>query len=212
MGHRRREVIQIRLAEGVDPELMLGQVRLAWEEHAADFGLDESAASSLFLSTSRRMQEYFIVELRKQMSILMLIFGIVCSAAVLLVFCVFYTIVATRRRDIAIVKSCGAASGSVALLFIGFGACVGLAGALAGTVAGAVVTRNINAVENWIRVIFGLKLWKSSTYMFERIPDEIDPAAAGWIVLAVVAAAAAGALIPAVSAARTRPVEVLRYE
>jgi lipoprotein-releasing system permease protein len=212
MGSGHREVIQIRLADAVEPEAMLAPVRRTWEDHAAASGLGEADAAKLFLSTSRRMQEYFIAELRKQMSILMLIFGVVCSAAVLLIFCVFYMIVTTRRPDIAIVKSCGAASGSVAAVFMGFGACVGLVGALTGAVIGAVVTRNINAIENWIRLIFGLKLWRSSTYMFEKIPNEIDLAAAGWIALWVIAAAAAGALIPAVAAARTRPVEVLRYE
>jgi lipoprotein-releasing system permease protein len=100
----------------------------------------------------------------------------------------------------------------VAALFVGFGAFTGLVGAIAGAALGSAVTVNINSVENWIRVIFGLKLWKSSTYMFERIPSEVNAAAAFWIILAVVAACAAGAFIPAITAAKTRPVEVLRYE
>jgi ABC-type lipoprotein release transport system permease subunit len=48
--------------------------------------------------------------------------------------------------------------------------------------------------------------------MFSRIPDEVNWAWAFWIVLFAVAAAAIGALIPALVAARTKPVEILRYE
>ena len=58
----------------------------------------------------------------------------------------------------------------------------------------------------------GLKIWKSSTYMFSRIPNEVDWASVVWIVAAAVVAAGVGALIPAIAAARLKPVEILRYE
>jgi ABC-type lipoprotein release transport system permease subunit len=74
------------------------------------------------------------------------------------------------------------------------------------------VTKNINVIEGWIRIAFGLKLWKASVYMFSRIPNEVDWHAVVWIVLSAVVGAALGALIPAMSAAITKPVNVLRYE
>jgi len=48
--------------------------------------------------------------------------------------------------------------------------------------------------------------------MFSRIPNEVDWQAVIWVVLSAIAGAAIGAAIPAVSAALTRPVNVLRYE
>jgi ABC-type lipoprotein release transport system permease subunit len=48
--------------------------------------------------------------------------------------------------------------------------------------------------------------------MFSKIPNEVDWQAAVWIALSAIAGAAIGAVIPAVSAAMTRPVNVLRYE
>jgi len=48
--------------------------------------------------------------------------------------------------------------------------------------------------------------------MFDRIPNQVDWAGAMPIVGLAILAAALGALIPALVAARTRPVEVLRYE
>jgi lipoprotein-releasing system permease protein len=146
------------------------------------------------------------------MGVLLLIFGVVSLSAVLLIFCIFYMIVETRRKDIAIMKSCGADSGSIALIFVGFGAFVGILGTLLGTAAGYIVTKNINEVEGWIRVAFGLKLWKASVYMFSRIPSEVYWQAVWWIVLSAILGAAIGAVIPALSAALTRPVKVLRYE
>jgi len=121
-------------------------------------------------------------------------------------------IVRLKQKDIAIIKSCGAAGSSVAWIFVGFGACVGMAGSGVGVVFGYVVTKNVNTIEEGIRIIFGLKLWKSSVYLFSRIPNEVDWFWALCFVLLAIIAAAIGTLIPAIVAARTKPVEILRYE
>ena len=142
----------------------------------------------------------------------MLILGVICSVGVLLVFCIFYMIVITRQKDIAIIKSCGASSISVVSIFLGFGACVGIIGSAVGVLLGYIVITNINMFENWISVLFGLKIWRSSIYVFSKIPNRIDWSWSCWIVLAAVAASAIGALIPSLVAARTKPVNILRYE
>jgi lipoprotein-releasing system permease protein len=164
------------------------------------------------IETAIQMQSRYVVEIRKQMGVLLLIFGMVSLSAVLLVFCILYMIVETRRKDISIIKSCGASGCSVAMVFLGFGAVVGIAGAAVGTGLGYIVTKNINAIEHSIGKLLGLKLWKSSVYMLSRIPDSVDWAGAAPIVIAAIAAAAVGALIPAIIAARTNPVDILRYE
>ncbi len=206
------EIVQIKLANNVKPEAALESVREVWQEFARKHQLPDYAVFNPLLATCRQMEARFVSELQKQLAVLMLIFGIVCSVGVLLIFCIFYMIVITRQKDIAVIKSCGAGSGAVALVFIGFGVCIGIIGSCVGTVFGYIITRNINTIEEWVRVVFGLKLWKSSAYMFTEIPNKIDLGAAGWIILFTICAAAIGALIPAVVAARTRPVEILRYE
>ena len=205
--------IQIKLREGVDTDVALAQIRGVWEVFAAEqLGWDQYLIRNTVIVTAKQMQSRFVAEFRKQMGVLLLIFGVVSLSAVLLIFCIFYMIAETKQRDIAIVKSCGAANGSVASIFMGFGIFVGLAGSGIGVAAGDIVTKNINMIEEWIRIIFGLKLWKSSVYMFSKIPNEVDWDAALLIALSAVIAAALGALIPAIIAVRTRPVNVLRYE
>ncbi len=205
--------IQVKLRAGADADLAMAEIRGVWKVFASEkLGWDDYDIRATMIETSRQMQSRFVAEIRKQMGVLLLIFGVVSLSAVLLIFCIFYMIVETRRKDIAIIKSCGADSGSVALIFIGFGAFVGVLGTLLGTAAGYIVTKNINEVEGWIRVAFGLKLWKASVYMFSRIPSEVYWQAVWWIVLSAILGAAIGAVIPALSAALTRPVKVLRYE
>jgi lipoprotein-releasing system permease protein len=205
--------VQIKLKRGVDAEVAIAVIRGVWERFAQErLGWDAYLIRETTIETARQMQSRYVAEVRKQMGVLLLIFGVVSLSVVLLIFCIFFMIVETRRKDIAIVKSCGAGSASVAVLFLGFGAFVGGIGSVLGAALGYIVTRNINTIEEWIRIVFGLKLWKSSVYMFSRIPNEVDWKAASAIAVCAVAAAAVGALVPAIAAAMTRPVNVLRYE
>jgi lipoprotein-releasing system permease protein len=205
--------IQIKLKSGSDEAAALARIRETWEMFASKkLEWSPYLIQRTNIETARQMQSRYVAEFHKQMEVLLLIFGVVSFSVVLLIFCIFYMIVETRRKDVAIMKSCGAGSGMVASVFVGFGAFIGVLGTLLGTALGYVVTKNINIIEGWIRIVFGLKLWKASVYMFSRIPNEVDWHAVVWIVLSAIAGAALGALIPAMSAAITRPVNVLRYE
>ncbi|MHC4790288.1 MAG: FtsX-like permease family protein [Planctomycetota bacterium] len=205
--------IQIKLARGVSSEAALVQIKKVWEGFASEqLGWRPSLVKQTAIATAKQMQSRYVAEFRKQMGVLLLIFGVVSLTVVLLVLCILYMIVIARCKDIAIIKSCGAADSSVASIFIGFGACVGLIGSVVGAVLGYIVTKNINTIEEWIRIMFGLKLWKSSVYMFSKIPNEINLKLAFAIIFFAVVAAIIGALIPAIVAVRTRPVDILRYE
>jgi len=205
--------VQIKLGEDADVELALAEIRGLWQVFATDeLGWGPYTIALTKVATARQMQSEYVAELRKQMGLLLVIFGVVSFSVVVLIFCIFYMIARLKQKDIAILKSCGAASSAVAIIFVGFGACVGIIGSAAGAALGYLITQNINAIENWIRIVTGLKLWKSSVYMFSKIPSEVDWASALPIMFFAVVAATIGTLVPAIVAARTRPVEILRYE
>jgi len=205
--------IQIKLSADSDTSAAIKEIEGLWRAFAAEeLGWNEYLIDLTKISTASQMQKKYVAELRKQLGVLLLIFGIVSLGVVLLISCIFYMIVQTRQKDIAIIKSCGAKNSTVALTFLGYGGCVGLAGAVVGFALGSLITKNINSIEHWLSVVFGLKLWKSSVYMFDKIPDKVNLTAAFWISIAAIAAAALGALIPARVATKTRPMEILRYE
>ncbi|MHC4125232.1 MAG: ABC transporter permease [Planctomycetota bacterium] len=205
--------LQIKLREGTDTAAALAQIRRLWEAFASqELGWSTYIIGLTDVTTAEQLQAAQIAEFRKQMGILLLIFGVISGSVVLLIFCIFYMIVMTRQKDIAIMKTSGAANSSVGMIFVGFGCCVGLVGSAFGLVLGYAVTKNINTIEDCIRAIFGLKLWKSSVYLFSEIPNQLDWSAAFTIIVFAVAAAAIGAVVPAAIAARTRPVDILRYE
>jgi lipoprotein-releasing system permease protein len=205
--------ISIRLKPGVNPESATERIGQLWQSFAAqELHWSPMAVDLTKIKTSREMQRIYVAEFEKQKYVLEVIFSVISFSVVVLVFCIFHMMVRLKQRDIAIVKSCGAANSSVIGLFLGFGISVGVAGAGLGAALGYIITRNINEIEGCIRVIFGLKLWRSSVYMFDRIPNQVDWSSALLFATLALAAATVGALVPALTAARTRPVEVLRHE
>jgi lipoprotein-releasing system permease protein len=206
-------MINIKLRPGVDPDVAAGRIRELWGAFATqelDWG--SMAVDQTIIKTAREMQRTYVAEFEKQKYVLEVIFGVISFSVIVLVFCIFHMMVRLKQKDIAILKSCGAANSSVIGLFLGFGVSVGVAGSGLGAVLGYLITRNINEIEAWIRVVSGLKLWRSSVYMFSRIPNQVDWSSALLFGALALAAAAVGALVPALAAARTRPVEVLRHE
>ena len=205
--------IQIKLTEGADVDLSMALIRGKWREFAEkELGWSDYFIDGTTIVTSQEMQGRYIEELYKQMTVLLMIFGIVSLSVIFLILCIFYMIVMTRQKDIAILKSCGSSSWSVASIFIGFGGFVGLIGSCLGVFFSYLLTSNINSVEEFIRVMFGFKLWSSSVYIFSTIPNQVNWNWAFLIVVFGVFASVVGALIPAAAAARARPVRILRYE
>jgi len=205
--------ISIKLRPGVDAAQAIAEIRTLWEAFAGEeLNWSDYLIEATEIETARQMQHRYVMELRKQGGVLLLIFGVISFSVVVLVFCIFYMIVRLKRKDIAILRSCGVGRASVISIFLGFGVSVGVVGSGIGALLGYLITANINAIENAIRVTLGLQLWQSSVYMFTKIPNEVDWSASLPILASAVVAATLGALLPAILAARTRPVEVLRYE
>lgn len=205
--------IHIKLADNTDTNVAVAVIEGIWRGFVQDqFDGNTYLMHATQVVTSRQMQSEYVAAYQKQMGILLVIFGVISLGVVLLVFCIFYMIVRLKQKDIAIIRSCGMSRSSVALVFVDFGLCVGIIGSAIGAILGWAITINVNTIEEWIRIIFGLKLWKSSVYLFSRIPNEVNWTWALMFICAAILAAVTGTFIPAVVAAITKPVRILQYE
>jgi len=199
---------------GQADERALEQTRLRvealWRKfHAAH---PEASSGNVDVLTWRQRQANVVGPIEKQRTLTMIMFGIISLVAVVLIFVIFYMIVFQKTKDIGVLKAIGASSGGVAWIFLLYGAAVGLVGSILGTVGGYYFVRYINPIQDWVDRVFGFRVWSREVFMFEKIPNEVDPANVVGIVIAAIAAGLVGALIPAYRAARMQPVEALRYE
>lgn len=117
-----------------------------------------------------------------------------------------------KQRDIGILRTLGVSSGSVLRLFMIEGLLIGLGGTLAGVILGTLLAYNLNPVAEFIAGLFGIDLFNSQIYYFDRIPVDVVPVDVMYITVASVILSFLSTLYPAWSASRLNPVDALRYE
>ena len=175
-------------------------------------GLDYYNLEDPEVKTWRESQRLWLDAVEKEKLLVVFLFGIISIVAIFLIFCIFYMVVAEKTRDIGIIKSVGATAGGVAGIFLGYGLAIGIVGAGMGLLLSYLIVHNINELHTWLGKRLGMQVWNPEIYLFDKIPNTMDPQEVGFIVTIAVIASVVGALIPALRAASLNPVEALRWE
>jgi len=173
---------------------------------------DLAYMSDLNVLTWRQRQESIVSHIESQRTLVVIMFSIISMVSVVLLFVIFYMIVAQKTREIGVLKALGASSRGVAGIFLAYGAAVGVSGAIIGSLGGWWFVDRINPIHDWMAATFGFQVWSRKSFLFEHIPNTVDPWDVAVIVAGTIAAGLVGALLPAIRAARMQPVEALRYE
>jgi lipoprotein-releasing system permease protein len=121
-------------------------------------------------------------------------------------------LVRAKTRDIAIMRTMGATRRSLTKIFVTTGTTVGAIGTAAGLVLGFVVLFFREQIVDVIAFTTGQEIWDPEVRFLSTLPSRTDP----WEVLGIVTLALVlsflATLYPALKAANTDPVQVLRYE
>ena len=146
------------------------------------------------------------------MTILNILLFLIIAVAGFGILATFFMIVVEKTRDIGVLKALGAPSGGVMSIFLGYGFILGVVGAGAGAVFGVLFVAYINDIAKVIEWITGREVFDPTVYYFQEIPTIMEPFMIVWVSSGAVAIAVAASVLPALRAARLRPVEALRYE
>lgn len=121
-------------------------------------------------------------------------------------------LVRAKTRDIAIMRTMGATRRSLLKIFVTTGTTIGAIGTAAGLLLGAIVLFFREPIVDFIAFATGQEIWDPEVRFLSALPSRTDP----WEVLGIVTLALVmsflATLYPALKAANTDPVQVLRYE
>ena len=73
------------------------KIRTIWAKHASDKLSSHEIPEIRFFNREEDLSRIF-EDLQNQMSVVLFVFGIICSVAVLLIFCIFYMIVTAKQK------------------------------------------------------------------------------------------------------------------
>lgn len=140
-----------------------------------------------------------------------LLLGVVLVAA----FNVVATLVmavAEKRRDIAVLRSMGAAPAGVMGLFLVQGLALALAGIAAGTALGVTLALHIADIVQFLERLSGAHLFDPQVYFISRLPSRLLLSDLLFVVCAALLLSVLAAVYPSWRASLIAPAEVLRYE
>jgi lipoprotein-releasing system permease protein len=150
------------------------------------------------------------VEIEKRM--MFIILTLIILVATINIISTLVVAVTDKQADIAILRTLGAAPGSVMQIFIVQGMVIGIAGTLIGAGLGIVTALNIDVIVPAIENAFSIKFLSKDVYLIPELPSDLQAGDVGWIVLMALGLSFFATLYPSWRAARVNPAEALRYE
>ena len=150
------------------------------------------------------------VEIEKRM--MFIILTLIILVAAINIISTLVVAVTDKQADIAILRTLGAAPGSVMQIFIVQGMVIGIAGTLIGAGLGIVTALNIDVIVPAIESAFNIKFLSKDVYLIPELPSDLQAGDVGWIVLMALGLSFFATLYPSWRAARVNPAEALRYE
>jgi len=154
----------------------------------------------------------FFAAVEVERNVMFLILTLIIIVAAFNIISSLIMLVKDKTRDIAVLRTLGASSGSILRIFLMCGAFVGVFGTLAGTLLGVVFCRNIETIRHWIESLSGTNLFNPEVYFLSRLPAVLQWSEVVQVVSLAIGISLLATIYPSWKAAKTDPVEALRNE
>ncbi|MBL8763413.1 MAG: ABC transporter permease [Phycisphaerae bacterium] len=180
--------------------------------HAGEVPPAEAMRTGGQIATWEARHADMIAAVKKETGLVLFLLGFISLTAVFLILAIFWAMVSEKTRDIGVLRAIGAGRAGVAWLWLRYGLAIGVIGTIGGGALAYAVVLNINSIHEWMGRALGFQIWDPKVYYFTDIPSKVDLDKAVIVLLGGVLFSVAGALWPAVRAARMDPVRSLRFE
>lgn len=158
------------------------------------------------------MNRNFFSALKVEKAVMTILLSLIIMVAAFNIVSSLTMVVMEKTKDIGILRSVGCSTQSIAAIFLFEGLTIGVCGVIVGAILGLLLTINLNPFRDFLENTFGISLFPSDVYFFDKIPTQINPNDIVWIIGAALVMALVAGLYPAYQAARLKPVEALRCE
>ncbi len=157
---------------------------------------------------SQGLADALVVERNVMRLILLFVVGL----AALNIVTGLIMLVKNKSRDIAILRTMGAAKGAIMRVFFMASASLGVIGLSLGLVLGIGFCIYIEPIQNFLSTAIGFDIFPGTVYSLETLPARVEWGEVAMIAFFTIVVTFASTLVTSAWAARFDPVEALRYE
>jgi lipoprotein-releasing system permease protein len=154
---------------------------------------------------------YFNV-LKTERVVMFLILTLIIIVAAFNIISSLMMLVNDKAKDIAILRTMGASRGAILRIFFLCGSLVGVAGTAIGVAIGLLFALNIDSIRKLLEKVSGNTIFDPIVYYLSSLPSDVQLNDVLLVAILSSGLAFMATIYPARKAARTEPVEGLRYE
>ncbi len=154
----------------------------------------------------------FFKALQTEKIVMFVILAMIIAVAAFNIVSTMVMVVTDKQTDIAVLRTLGASPRSIMRIFVIQGTVTGLIGMIAGLVGGVWLATNVETIVPAIERLFQVQFLSPEVYYISELPSDLRWVDVIWICSVAFVMNILATIYPALRAAKTQPVEALRYE
>jgi len=178
----------------------------------ASRAIAEQLGGALWVVDWTQLNANWFRALQLEKTMMFLILTLIVAVAAFNIVSTLIMVVTDKRADIAILRTLGAAPGTVLGIFVVQGTFIGAAGTLLGLAGGVALARNVETLVPRLEALLGRKVLPADVYYITEVPSQLEWGDVGLVTSLAFVLTVLATLYPAWSASRTQPAQALRHE
>ena len=202
----------ISFFEASDDDLFL-EIYLKKPEHVDEAKKKiQNLFSDYFVYSWADLNQSFFGALKVERNVMFIILSLIIVVAAFNIISGLTILVKNKTKEIAILRTLGVSSKSIAKIFFLVGFSIGFFATLTGVLLGVLFSHNIEKIRSLLSDLFNISLFPEEIYFLSKMPSEIDLNSILIITLCSLAITILVSIFPSYSASKLDPIKALKYE
>ncbi len=202
----------ISFFEASDDDLFL-EIYLKKPEHVDEAKKKiQNLFSDYFVYSWADLNQSFFGALKVERNVMFIILSLIIIVAAFNIISGLTILVKNKTKEIAILRTLGVSSKSIAKIFFLVGFSIGFFATLTGVLLGVMFSYNIEKIRSLLSELFDISLFPEEIYFLSKMPSEIDLNSILIITLCSLAITILVSIFPSYKASKLDPIKALKYD